>query len=66
MRTFKNPRRGSYEGNLTLEEREQLYGWLLEPGLPVAEVVNQARPWQGGRGKDRSRTATHCRRSDSG
>jgi len=49
MRFFRKLRCDSYEANLSTEEREQLYAWLLEPGLSLRETCQRARPWSGGK-----------------
>lgn len=49
MKLFRKPRCDSYEATLTNEEREQLYAWLLQPGLSVAETAQRAPAWRGGK-----------------
>lgn len=49
MRTFRKPRSDSYEANLSTAEREQLYSWLLQPGLSLEQTCRRAPPWKGGK-----------------
>ena len=49
MKLFRKLRSDSYEANLSPEEREQLYAWLLQPGLSLEETCQRARPWKGGK-----------------
>jgi hypothetical protein len=46
---IRKARCDSYRAQLAEEERKQLYQWLLEPGLPLDEVVRRAPPWRVGR-----------------
>ena len=49
MRSFKKLRSDSYEATLTPQQREQLYAWLLDPGLPQEEVCRRTPPWPSGK-----------------
>jgi hypothetical protein len=49
MKMFRKLRSDSYEANLSPEEREQLYSWLLQPGLSLEQTCQRARPWKGGK-----------------
>jgi hypothetical protein len=46
---LRKPRCDSYHAQLSETEREQIYQWLLEPGLSVDEVVRRAPPWRSGK-----------------
>jgi hypothetical protein len=49
MKAFRKPRCDSYEANLSVEEREELYAWLMEPGLSLRDAQERALPWRGGK-----------------
>jgi len=49
MKTFRKPRSDSYEANISPEDREHLYAWLLQPGLSLKEPARRAPPWRTGK-----------------
>jgi len=58
MKPFKKLRSDSYEATLTGKQREQLYAWLLDPGMSQKEVCRRAPPWP--RGQRAGRKPGEC------
>src|ERR1039458_5357984 len=45
----RKPRSDSYEAGLTPEESDQLYAWLMQPGLSLEETTARAPLWRNGK-----------------